>query len=311
MCKYLYLLDGNDRPKLPDFVPASEIKVLPADASQDEREAAIAEAEVIFGQPEPWELKNAKRLRWLQLFWAGADRYLDGTFPKGVQLTNAAGAFGAVVAEHALAMLLALCRRLPAYKQSGQWDDLGCEKPIAGGTAMVFGCGDIGTELAKRLQALGVRTIGVCRDATRKREGFDALTTLEKAENLLPEADFVLSAIPNNAQTKGYFSRERIARMKQEAIFVNVGRGATADTDALAEALASGKLFGVGLDVTEPEPLPQEHPLWAMPNVILTPHVAGVSFGHLPQVEEKIWNICAENLRRYLSGEPLRNRVLP
>ena len=241
--------------------------------------------------------------------WAGADRYLGGHFPQNVRLTTASGAFGETIAEHALAMLLALCRRIPAYVRAGQWNDLGCEKQVNGATALIFGSGDLGGSIARRLKALGVHTVGVCREARRRREGFDVLTTLECAELFLPEADFVLCALPHSEQTAGWLDAARVGLMKQDAVFINVGRGSFADTDALAAVLSDGRLFGVGLDVTDPEPLPQGHPLWTLPNAVVTPHVAGVSFGHLPQTEEKIWAICAENLRRYLQGEPLKNEV--
>ena len=115
--------------------------------------------------------------------------------------------------------------------------------------------------------------------------------------------------MPQSPETAGWLSAERLALLPQDAVVVNVGRGSFLDADALARELQSGHLFGAGLDVTEPEPLPAEHPLWNLQNCILTPHVAGVSFGHLPQTEERIWRICAENLERYAAGEPLRNLV--
>ncbi|MGM9522889.1 MAG: D-2-hydroxyacid dehydrogenase [Faecousia sp.] len=277
--------------------------------SDPERENEIGSAEIIFGNPTVDELHRAKALKWVQMTWAGADRYLSGDFPRNVHLTTASGAFGETIAEHTLAMLFALCRRLPAYIRAGAWCDLGCEKQVCGATAMIFGCGDLGGSLARRLKALGVTTVGVCRNARQRREGFDVLTTLECAELFLPEADFVLCALPHSAQTAGYFDSLRIGLLKQDAIFINVGRGSLADIGALAQALSEGRLFGVGLDVTDPEPLPQEHPLWTQPNAIITPHVAGVSFGHLPQTEQKIWAICEENLVRYRRGEALKNEV--
>lgn len=283
--------------------------VLTLRPSDPGRETALEAAEIIFGNPSIDELHLAKALRWVQMTWAGADRYLGGNFPRNVCLTTASGAFGETIAEHTLAMLLALCRRLPAYIRAGEWHDLGCEKQLCGGTAIIFGCGDLGTRLAQRLKALGVNTIGVCRNARQRREGFDVLTTLECAEIFLPEADFVLCMLPHSAQTAGYFNAARIGLLKQDAIFINVGRGSLADADALALALSAGRLFGVGLDVTAPEPLPQTHPLWTLPNAIITPHIAGVSFGHLLQTEEKIWAICQENFARYQRGEELINEV--
>ena len=216
-------------------------------------------AEAVIGEPTLEALQNAPQLRWLQMTWAGADRYLHGGFPRGVLLTTASGAFGETIAEHAIGMLLALCRRLPAYARQGNWNDLGS---------------------------------GVCRRTSPDRPGFDRLVRLDEAETLLPAADFVLGAMPQSPETAGWLSAERLALLPQDAVVVNVGRGSFLDADALA-----------------PEPLPAAHPLWSLPNCILTPHVAGVSFGHLPQTEERIWRICAENLERYAAGDPLRNLV--
>ena len=224
-------------------------------------------------------------------------------------LTTASGAFGETIAEHAIGMLLALCRRLPAYARQGNWNDLGSERRVAGGTALIFGAGDLGGCIARRLQAFGVKTFGVCRRISPGRPGFDRLVRLDEAETLLPAADFVLGAMPQSPETAGWLSAERLALLPQDAVVVNVGRGSFLDADALARELQNGHLFGAGLDVTDPEPLPAAHPLWSLPNCILTPHVAGVSFGHLPQTEERIWRICAENLERYAAGNPLRNLV--
>ena len=154
-----------------------------------------------------------------------------------------------------------------------------------------------------------MKTVGVCRRISPGRPGFERLVRLDEAETLLPAADFVLGAMPQSPETAGWLSAERLALLPQDAVVVNVGRGSFLDADALARELQSGHLFGAGLDVTDPEPLPAAHPLWSLPNCILTPHVAGVSFGHLPQTEERIWRICAENLERYAAGEPLRNLV--
>ena len=160
------------------------------------------------------------------------------------------------------------------------------------------------------MQALGIQTIGVCRSARQPRAHFEALTTLPCAAAFLPEADFILCALPSNSETEQYFDERRLSMCKDNAVLINVGRGSLIDLKGLTNLINSGKFFGVGLDVTESEPLPPEHALWKMPNVIITPHVAGVSFGHLPETEEKIWAICRENLQCYLDGKPLRNQVI-
>lgn len=312
MRKLLYLLEQTqyceaDLPETPDGFFRT---VLTEDASVEERMKEIADAEVVFGEPTLEELQCAKQLQWVQMFWAGADRYLHGGFPKNITLTTASGAFGETIAEHAIAMLFALCRRLPGYAKSNDWLDLGCEKQIAGANAMIFGCGDIGGAIAKRLKALGLRTIGVCRNTLVSRPHFDALTTLAEAHQYLPQADFVLCAMPSNPDTDGFFDAKTVSLLKKDAVLINVGRGSLIDTNALTSALKSGKIFGAGLDVTDPEPLAEDHPLWSCSNVIITPHVAGVSFGHLKDTETKILNICSENLQRYLKNEPLRNMVI-
>lgn len=307
MRKLLVLSDCGTR--VPPLSEEFSVAALPVDANEEDRLQQIRDAEVIIGEPTIQELAKAKNLRWLQMTWAGADRYLKVDFPRNVTLTTASGAFGETIAEHALAMLFALCRRLGAYGRQKQWEDLGSEKHIAGGKALIFGCGDIGTAIAKRLKALGLETVGVCQDLKKPRPYFDIRTNLSCAEAFLADADFVICALPHNAQTENYLNLERLSVLRDDAVLINVGRGSFVDTAALTELLQKGKFFGVGLDVVEPEPLPPEHPLWNMPKVILTPHVAGIGFDHLPETEEKIWDICRENIQRYLKGEPLRNVV--
>lgn len=183
-------------------------------------------AEAVIGEPTLEALQNAPRLRWLQMTWAGADRYLHGGFPRGVLLTTASGAFGETIAEHAIGMLLSLCRRLPSYARQKSWNDLGSERRVAGGTALIFGAGDLGGCTARRLQAFGVKTFGVCRRTSPDRPGFDRLVRLDEAETLLPAADFVLGAMPQSPETAGWLSAERLALLPQDAVVVNVGRGA-------------------------------------------------------------------------------------
>lgn len=294
---------------VPERWDGCEVCVLGPEATAEERLAAIARAQIVIGEPSETELAAAKELRWVQMTWAGAERYQDGHFPRNVLLTTASGAFGQTIAEHALGMLLALCRRLPAYGRRADWEDLGSEKSLSGATALIFGCGDIGSAIARRLKPFGVKTLGVCRRPERCREDFDGLTDLAHAPDYFDRAELILCALPHAEETAGYFDRDRLSKLRDDAVLVNVGRGSFLDTAALTELLQQGKFFGVGLDVTQPEPLPPEHPLWTLPNVILTPHVAGVGLGHLPETTEKIWEICRENLRRYQRGEALRNLV--
>lgn len=306
MHKLLILSDcGTD---VPSFPTEFSVTALPVEADAQERRRALCEAEIVIGEPTLAELSCAENLRWVQMTWAGADRYLHGGFPPNVLLTTASGAFGVTIAEHALAMLLSLCRLLPSYWGRTDAVDLGSELALYGKTALIFGTGDIGQNIAHRLCAFGVRCLGV-RKRPEALPHFESVTDLNGAEALLPQADFVFCAMPETPQTRGFLSEKRLSRMKRGAVLINVGRGSFVDTEALTAALQDGRLSGAGLDVTQPEPLPPEHPLRTMRNVILTPHVAGVGFGHLTETSEKIWAICRENLTHYLRGEPLRNVV--
>lgn len=278
-------------------------------------EELLSRAEVILGECDPSLLTDADALRWLQLSWAGAERYSPvlRAFPD-LMLTNATGAYGVTIAEHASAMLLALARRFPAYcsqQWEERWQDLGPEWTLEGKRALILGTGDLGSNLAVRLRAFGMETVGFCRHAAQPRGIFDRYITIDALDAELPLADAVFGCLPGTPETAGLLSRERLFAMKDDAILINVGRGSLIPTQALLDALGAGKFFGVGLDVAEYEPLPAGHPLWHAPRLLLTPHVAGVGKGHLPETREKIWEIFLENLRAYLDGAPLRNVVDP
>ena len=281
--------------------------VLP-DTPQEEAELLLKEAEVIIGYVSPALLPCAKKLRWLQLTWAGVDAVIKRA-PENAVLTNASGAFGTVIAEHIMACLLSLSRHIPAYARQGKWQALGCEATLEGKRALILGAGDIGCCTAQRLKAFNTVTVGIRRVPRSKPACFDEMYSLDELDGQLKAADFVLCCLPGTEQTKGLLNHERLLMMKDSAILVNVGRGTLIDTAALESIMAQGKLFGAALDVTDPEPLPENSPLWNMDNVIITPHVAGIGFGHLPETEKRIADICCENLRRYMLGEELINIV--
>lgn len=293
----------------PDF----QVEVVSSESEPMIRYAAFRTAEVIIGEPSREELEAAPLLKWLQITEERADNYTRETgFPSGAVLTNASGAFGITIAEHVLAGILTLCRHLPAYRSYQQRTvdrPAGKEKLLFGGTALILGTGDVGTQVAKRLKAFGMTIVGVCRHRRPQTPDFDRIVTLPEAEALLSSADVVVGCLPENPETVGYFDEGRIMLLKEDAILVNVGRGSLVDCEALAAALHAGHLFGAVLDVTDPEPLPKEHPLRRMRNVVLTPHVAGCGLGSVAETEKKITAICCDNLRRYRSGWPLRNQV--
>ena len=271
----------------------------------------LSRATVMFGWPRAKDLPGAKSLKWFQTMWAGADEYLvPGLLPEGVTLTSSSGSNKRSVAEHMFACLLSLCRRLPTYRDSQRahrWEDEGAMKTLLGATVLVVGAGNIGAAFAEMCRALGAKTIGVKRSAAPVA-GFDEVHPLEELDALIPKADVVALIMPHNPQSVGLMSRERIAAMKDDAILISSGRGSVLDQDALVEAMRGGKLWGAALDVTEPEPLPADHPLWDIPNLILTPHVAGGM--RLELTRRKCIEMAQENLNRYLKGEKLHNLVV-
>lgn len=271
----------------------------------------LAQATIILGWPRAEQLHKAASLKWLQTMWAGTDEYEGpGVLPEGVMMSSSSGSNSLSVAEHMLACLMALCRRLPTYRDSQRahrWEDEGDMKTICGGAVLVVGAGHIGSTFAGMCRSLGAKTIGVKRTVRGPVEGFDEVYPMEELDRLLPQADVVCLTLPHSPQTVGLMDARRIGLMRDDAIFMNSGRGSALDQDALARAMRGGKLWGAALDVTEPEPLPADSPLWDIPNLLITPHVAGGM--RLELTRRKCVEMARENLRRYLAGEALNNRV--
>ena len=271
----------------------------------------LAKANIVLGNPPHDMLDKMPDLEWIQLSMAGTEPYSrPGVLRGGVMLTNVTGAFGLAISEHMVAAVTMLFKKLHLYRDNqlqGKWLDRGAVKQIEGATVLVVGLGDIGCNFAKRMKALGCTTIGIRRAGTDKPDYVDELYLFDKLDDVLPRADIVAMALPNTPQTAGMFSRERIAIMKDEATVVNVGRGTAIDTEALCDALESGKLYAAALDVTDPEPLPSDHRLWKIENALITPHISG--FFHLRRTYENIIGICTENTRRFLNGEELMNII--
>lgn len=282
-----------------------------------EHENAIEMAEIIIGEPEEAELRMAEKLRWLQLTWAGADKYTKiKNFPQKVALTNASGAFGKIIAEYAIGGIIALYRSFPVYwnhKQKHIWKKSDSADTLYGKNVLILGTGDIGKNLAHRIKAFETHVTGIKRiktfDYAEPMQDFDQIYDLSELDQQLTEADIVIGCLPGTPETKGILNYERLHSMKKKAVLVNVGRGSLIPMDDLARVLMEGHLQGAVLDVFEAEPLSEKSPLWNMENVLLTPHIAGPSFGGNTKVEKQIWDICMENLERYLNGQKLRNIV--
>ena len=268
-------------------------------------------AQVILGNVPAAMLHGSPALEWLQTNSAGVEPYIQpGVLAGDTLLTNATGAYGLAIAEHMLGMLLELFKKLELYRdaqKSGAWQSQGAVKAVYGSTVLVLGMGDIGGEFAARCKALGAKVIGVRRSPRPCPEYADEVHLLEDLDSLLPQADVVAITLPGTDATRGLMSRERLAKMKEGAVLLNVGRGFIVDTEALCDALERGHLFGAGVDVTDPEPLPPTHRLWNIPTAVVTPHISG--FYHLRETHERIVGIFLENLRHFQAGEPLRNLV--
>ncbi len=268
-------------------------------------------AQVILGNVPAAMLHGSPALEWLQTNSAGVEPYIQpGVLAGDTLLTNATGAYGLAIAEHMLGMLLELFKKLELYRdaqKSGAWQSQGAVKAVYGSTVLVLGMGDIGGEFAARCKALGARVIGVRRSPRPCPEYADEVHLLEDLDSLLPHADVVAITLPGTDATRGLMSRERLAKMKEGAVLLNVGRGFIVDTEALCDALERGHLSGAGVDVTDPEPLPPTHRLWNIPTAVVTPHISG--FYHLRETHERIVGIFLENLRHFQAGEPLRNLV--
>ncbi|MDH5172865.1 MAG: D-2-hydroxyacid dehydrogenase [Gammaproteobacteria bacterium] len=275
----------------------------------------LAGADAYIGLCTNAALENASpRLLWVHNYTAGMEECagLSPQLFQGRVFTNSKRLAGPAIAEHAIAMLLSLATGLPAYQRAqfeSRWDRSRAAGAkfgeLRGKTLLVAGLGGIGTEIAWRANSLGML---VTATRSSSREGPDFLEYIglpEELPVLASQADVVVNALPLTPQTTGVFDKAFFDTMKPGAIFISVGRGASTVTSALLAALESGRLYGAGLDVTDPEPLPADSPLWQMNNVIITPHVAAAS----PASMQRTAIIAAENLRRYVDGGNLLNVV--
>lgn len=268
-------------------------------------------AEVILGNVPAHMLSGSEGLEWMQTGSAGVEDYLKpGVLHENTVLTNSTGAYGLAISEYMLGVLLELMKQLELYRdaqRNGSWRSLGGVSSVYGSTVLILGMGDIGGEFGRRCKALGAEVIGVRRNSREKPDYADEVHLPDDLDSLLPRADVVAVTLPGTEETRGLLGRDRLELMKDGAYLLNVGRGYIVDTDALCVMLESGRLSGAGLDVTDPEPLPPDHPLWKVPTAVITPHISG--YYHLKETHTRIFRLMEENLRRFLDGEKLVNRV--
>lgn len=280
-------------------------------SSSEVTDEAIAAADVIVGNLPPARLALARNLRLLQLNSAGHDAYAaPGAIPAGAALANAVGAYGQAVSEHVFAMVLMLMKHLDGYRddqRAHRWTDRGPVTTMAGAQVLVLGAGDIGQHFAQLAHAHGAHVQGVRRNLGAVPDGFESIHAMDELPKLLPKADVIAAFLPSSPATRGLVDAEFLARCKPTAYFANGGRGDLVVQADLIDALERGVIAGAALDVTTPEPLPADDPLWSAPNLLITPHVAGQF--HLYTVLDNVARIAAENLRRLQTGEPLVNEV--
>lgn len=274
---------------------------------------AVPECEAIIGSGYDVAaiLRAGTKLKWIQSASAGVEGYVrvPEMLERDILLTNAKIIQGPEIADHALALLLNLTRDLKFFNEqmSKGWERTQ-RLPIIelrGKTALVIGLGGIGTQVAERCFAFGMRVIAVDPKDIPFMRSIDHLGKPEDLPELLPQADVIIMCAPRTYESEGMLGAKEFDLMKEGVYVINVSRGAIIDTDALVKALKSGKVNGAGLDVTDPEPLPADHPLWSMPNVTITPHIATLSDG----LRARRIALFRDNIIRYMEGRPLRHVV--
>jgi phosphoglycerate dehydrogenase-like enzyme len=284
----------------------------------DELQKRVGEADVVVvsGMWKNDLIPTASKLKFIQSISSGMDQYSkEQLAARKVRLASAAGVNARAVAEHAVSLILAVARRLPEARDNqhkkmwrGMIGDLTQrEDELGGKTLLVVGMGRIGAHLAKLAKAFDMKVIGIRRDPKQGANGADSIHGMAELVKLVPQADIVALTCALTPETTGLMSAAAFAAMKPSAMFMNVARGKVADEAALIETMKAGKIWAAALDVTAEEPLPAASPLWAMPNVFITPHTAGETRAY----EDNVLDILMENLEHLWRGEgSLRNQVL-
>jgi D-2-hydroxyacid dehydrogenase (NADP+) len=281
----------------------------------EQDEQAIDLVNVWFGGISREQFLKASNLGWVQSPSAGVEGYLFPEFVNSdVLLTNAKGCYGPAISEHTLGLLFTLTRSLGSQHRNmsrGMWQqDTENLVELKGMTMGIVGLGGIGSQIARRARAMDMRVIAVDIMPKYKEQIGDICDEVRLVQDeglawLLSNADVIVSAAPHTKDSEGMFGAKQFGRMKKGAYFINVSRGKLVKTDDLVEALKSGHLAGAGLDVTDPEPLPPDHELWTLPNVIITSHISGASQHSYVRMQE----VFTDNVSRYVKGLPLLNQV--
>jgi phosphoglycerate dehydrogenase-like enzyme len=295
---------------LADALPEVRV-VIAEDQAAAERE--IVDAEAAFGHLSRELLAKARRLRWLQAPQAApaAGYYYPELIQHPLTVTNFREIFNDHISTHIMAFVLAFARGLHVYipqQLRREWKKSRENSGVVHlpeATALIVGVGGIGAETARLAAAFGMTVLATDARRTAAPPGVAELHKPEALDTLLPRADFVILTVPHTPATEGFMHRARFQCMKRSAFFINIGRGMTTKLDDLVAALRAGEIAGAALDVYEQEPLPADHPLWSMPNVLLTPHMAGWG----PYLDDRRYQIMIDNCRAFLDGKQLRNVV--
>ncbi len=303
--------DIHDRWLLKLAYASAKVEVLRA-GSVEEAEDLIANADALYGQMTPRLLSAAKNLKWVQAPCIGLENYI---FPELVDhpcvLTNVRGIFSEIIADHVFAMILSFARDFHRHFRNqleAHWPDSkddGSVIHLPDQTLGIVGLGGIGEEVARRAAVFGMRVIALDPNPKGNTENVGEVYQPDGFFEFLGESDLVVICSPQTPSTIGMFDGSAFTAMKRSAILINIGRGKIVRLDALTSALREGLIAGAGLDVFEEEPLPEDHPLWKMANVIITPHVAGIG----PYIMERRIEIVVENIKRFGSKKPLINLV--
>ena len=284
--------------------------------TRPERDPQFASCDIVFGQPDPQAIEESERLQWVHVSTSGITRYDNPRFwelltERKILFSNSAHVYNEHCALHVFSFILAQARNLPlALKTRISSSDPGWHSlrgsciPLEGQTVVILGYGAIGRRLTELLRPLGMKVIAF-RRRPRGDEGIPVIGA-DQLEQTLGEADHVVNILPESSETLNFFDAVRFAAIKPGAVFYNIGRGTTVDQDALLDTLRSDHLKAAWLDVTAPEPLPVDHPLWSQPNCFMTPHVAG---GHVDEGKTLVRHFLA-NLQRFLNQKPLRDQIL-
>jgi phosphoglycerate dehydrogenase-like enzyme len=316
--RIVVLMDERQQQSMPNA--ANWLQQVVGDAELDvaqtraEMVFLLDDADVLLGYCSHEALENGEQLRYILNYSAGVDRCMKSDLiqERDFLLTNMKRIYGPGIAEHVIGMMYMLTRKLHIFhdkQRQHDWDRCAVKRTemweVQGRTMLVVGLGGVGTEIARRAQALGMRVIATRNSSRKGPEFVDYVGLAHELPVLAGQADVVVNATPLTSATLGLFDSKLFGQMKSGAYFINVGRGKSVVTEDLIDALNTGHLGGAALDVQDPEPLPREHPLWSAKNIIITPHISAGSSEQM----DRFWLLVRENLRRYVNGERMLNVV--